>query len=308
MAYAYYTSADEFCQSTRVDFTVRQCYNKCMYRCELIADRLASAVDSALKKIDTRVVDMLCAARREETDERAAWALDQIIKNARIAENGNCYPCQDTGVAMLFVRIGTDAQTDGDLTAALTEGVRRGYREARKSIADPLTRLNTGDNTPPVIYYDVTGGNGLEVTFLAKGAGSENMGGVRMLTPSKGRKGIIDAVVGIVRDAGANPCPPILLGVGVGGTMDKACLLSKLALIRECGRPSADPDVALLESEILESVNALGIGAQGLGGNHTALACAVETFPTHIGMLPVAVTIQCHSVRHAHINFAEDNA
>ena len=280
-----------------------------MYRCEDISARLASAIDSALKKIDPYVVKLLEAAEREETDERAKWALSQITENARIAASGDCYPCQDTGTAMLFVKVGQDASFDGCLADALIRGVRGGYREARKSIvAHPLRRVNTGDNAPPVIYYDVVPGSGLEVTFLAKGAGSESMGGVRMLTPSKGREGVVRAVVDIVREAGANPCPPVLLGIGIGGTMDKACLLSKLALMRRCGEPSSDKDDAALEADILDAVNALGIGAQGLGGAHTALACAVETYPTHIGMLPVAVTIQCHSARHAHLSFTEEDA
>lgn len=269
-----------------------------MYKCNDIIERLANAVNCALKKVDADVLAALKKACAEETNERAKWALDQIVENDEIAERTDCYPCQDTGVAILTVTVGQDATFDGCLADALQEGVRRGYKDARKSIADPLTRLNTGDNTPAVIYYDMVGGDGLVIEFLAKGAGSENMGGVRMLTPSKGRSGIVGAVVDIVRDAGANPCPPILLGVGVGGTMDKAALLSKKALLRKCGSPHAHSDIAALESEILSAVNALKIGAQGLGGAHTALACAVETAPTHIGMLPVAVTIQCHSVRH----------
>ena len=274
-----------------------------MYKCSEITEELARGIDSALKRVDCRVVSLLKKARAEESNRRAVWALDQIIENDGIAERTDSYPCQDTGVAMLFVTVGTDARFDGDLAAALEEGVRRGYKEARKSIADPLTRINTRDNTPAVVYYDVVGGDCLKVAFLAKGAGSENMGGVRMLTPSKGRQGIIDAVVNIVSEAGANPCPPILLGIGIGGTMDKACVLSKRALLRPCGQPHSDPLVASLESDILSAVNALGIGAQGLGGSHTALACAAEVFPTHIGMLPVAVTIQCHSVRHTEIDF-----
>lgn len=275
-----------------------------MYKCSEITEKLARGIDASLKRIDCRVVDLLRTARAEETNRRAVWALDQILENDEIAERTDSYPCQDTGVAMLFVTVGTDARFDGDLAAALEEGVRRGYAQARKSIAHPLTRINTQDNTPAVIYYDAVSGDGLKVTFLAKGAGSENMGGVRMLTPSKGRQGIIDAVVNIVGKAGANPCPPILLGVGIGGTMDKACVLSKRALLRPCGEPHPDPLVASLEADILSAVNALGIGAQGLGGNHTALACAAEIFPTHIGMLPVAVTVQCHSVRHTEIDFS----
>ena len=274
-----------------------------MYKCNEITDKLAKAIDYALKRVDERTVGLLERARAEETNRRAIWALDQILENDRIAAESDCYPCQDTGIAMLFVTLGSEATFDGDLAAALEEGVRRGYAEARKSIADPLTRVNTRDNTPAVVYYDVVKGDKLGVSFLAKGAGSENMGGVRMLTPSKGRQGIIDAVVGVVGEAGANPCPPVLLGVGVGGTMDKACVLSKRALLRPCGQAHSDPSVAALEADILSAVNALGIGVQGLGGNHTALACAVETCPTHIGSLPVAVTIQCHSVRHAEIIF-----
>lgn len=275
-----------------------------MYKCSEITEKLARGIDASLKRVDCRVVDLLRTARAEETNRRAIWALDQILENDEIAERTDSYPCQDTGVAMLFVTVGTDARFDGDLAAALEEGVRRGYAQARKSIAHPLTRINTQDNTPAVIYYDAVSGDGLKVTFLAKGAGSENMGGVRMLTPSKGRQGIIDAVVNIVDEAGANPCPPILLGVGIGGTMDKACVLSKRALLRPCGEQHPDPLVASLEADILSAVNALGIGAQGLGGNHTALACAAEIFPTHIGMLPVAVTVQCHSVRHTEIDFS----
>ena len=288
-----------------VDFVKCVWYNLVMYKCEEITEKLAAGIDAALKKVDPDVVRLLEKARAEEDNERAAWALDQIIENDRVAECTDSYPCQDTGVAMLFVTVGQDAAFDGSLEEALQEGVRRGYAEARKSIAHPLTRLNTGDNTPAVVYYELVTGAGLDVKFLAKGAGSENMGGVRMLTPSKGRAGIISAVTEIVREAGANPCPPILLGVGVGGTMEKAALLSKKALLRRSGEPSADAETAALERDIREAVNALGIGAQGLGGRHTALACAAETAYTHIGMLPVAVTVQCHSVRHAHVTFGE---
>lgn len=288
-----------------VDFVKCVWYNLVMYKCEEITEKLAAGIDAALKKVDPDVVRLLEKARADEDNERAAWALDQIIENDRVAECTDSYPCQDTGVAMLFVTVGQDAAFDGSLEEALQEGVRRGYAEARKSIAHPLTRLNTGDNTPAVVYYELVPGAGLDVKFLAKGAGSENMGGVRMLTPSKGRAGIISAVTEIVREAGANPCPPILLGVGVGGTMEKAALLSKKALLRRSGEPSADAETAALERDILEAVNALGIGAQGLGGRHTALACAAETAYTHIGMLPVAVTVQCHSVRHAHMTFGE---
>lgn len=266
-----------------------------------ITEKLAAGIDHALKCVDGDVIGLLRAALERETNDRARWALGQIIENDIIAADTGCYACQDTGVAMLFVSVGQDAAFDGNLEDALNAGVRLGYTNARKSIAHPLTRENTKDNTPAVIYYDIVPGSGIEVQYLAKGAGSENMGGIEMLTPSKGRGGIIDAVCRIVKKAGANPCPPIIVGVGVGGTMDKAALLSKRALTRKAGQPSADAAAAALEKDILDAVNALGIGAQGFGGNNTALYAAVEMFPTHIGMLPVAVTIQCHSARHCHI-------
>lgn len=274
-----------------------------MYSCTEITNKLSAAIEKSIKHVNKDVLDLLVKALDEETNERAKWALKQIVDNDMIAEKTDCYPCQDTGVAMLIVTVGQNATFDGNLEAALNQAVRQGYKDGRKSIAHPLTRLNTHDNTPAVIYYEMTDGDGLTVEFLAKGAGSENMGGVRMLTPSKGRAGIINAVKEIVTQAGANPCPPIFLGIGVGGTMDKAAYLSKKALVRDCGKSNADPDVAALESEILAEVNKLGIGAQGLGGSHTALACAVETAYTHIGMLPVAVTVQCHSVRHTKVVF-----
>ena len=287
----------------RVDFVNLVWYNLYMYNHKEISNRLATAIDCALKKVDDDILRLLKEAYANEDNPRAKWALAQIIENDEIALAHNCYPCQDTGVAMLFVTVGQNATFDGSLENALTEGVRLGYADARKSIAHPLTRINTGDNTPAVIYYDVVDGDGLKVDFLAKGAGSENTSCVKMLTPSKGADGIVSAVCDIVKQAGANPCPPLLLGVGVGGTMDKACLLSKKALLRKCGQYSADTEVAKLEKRILDEINALGIGAQGLGGKHTALACAVEIAPTHIGMLPVAVTIQCHSARHTKVRF-----
>ena len=276
-----------------------------MIKVSEITSGLARSIDIALKRVDESALCLLRKAEKAETNEHAKWALEQIIKNDEIAEETNSYPCQDTGVAMLFVKVGQDETFDGDLEAALQAAVKIGYTEARKSIADPLTRINTHDNCPAVIYYEIVSGKGLKVEYLAKGAGSENMGGIKMLTPSKGRAGIIKAVTDIVKEAGANPCPPIFLGIGIGGTMDKAAVLSKKALIRKCGERSKRADVAELEKDILAAVNELNIGVQGFGGKHTALECAVEVYPTHIGMLPVAVTIQCHSVRHTVIEFGE---
>lgn len=264
---------------------------------ETVAAALAQAVDRALKEVDPDVVRLLKQAAGSETGA-AKWALDQIVENDRFAAETGCYACQDTGLAILFVDVGADAYIP-DLYAALNEGVRRGYKNARKSVADPLTRLNTGDNTPAVIHMRQTADDKLTIHYLAKGAGSENMSGVYMLTPSAGRQGIIDSVTDRVVQAGANPCPPIILGVGIGGSMETAALLSKRALLRPAGAPHPDPDTAALERDILQSVNATGIGAQGFGGRTTALYAAVETCPTHIGMLPVAVTVQCHSARHA---------
>ena len=271
------------------------------YSFEQIASALGNLIDEKLRCVEPETVNLLRKAREKEENEQAKWALDTILENASISSSQSCFACQDCGLALVFVSIGRDARLNCDLTEAINEGVRRGYRSARKSCAHPLTRLNTGDNTPAVIYTEIVTGENLEISFLAKGAGSENTSAVYMLTPSKGEDGIVSAVVDCVKKAGANPCPPIVLGVGVGGTMDKACVLSKKALIRKTGEPSSDERVKKLEQRILGEVNALKIGAQGLGGNTTCLAVMMETFPTHIGMLPVAVTIQCHSVRHGKI-------
>ena len=271
------------------------------YGRELIASALGKLIDEKLKSVETATVDLIKNALSVETDENARWALDTIIKNAEVANEQKCFACQDCGVAIVFAKVGRNAVLTCDLEDAINEGVRRGYAEARKSVAHPLSRLNTLDNTPAVIYTQIVEGDGVELSYLAKGAGSENMSAVYMLTPSKSEDGIVDAVVDCVVKAGANPCPPLVLGVGIGGTMDKACVLSKEALLRKTGEPSADEQTALLEKRILTAVNETGIGAQGLGGKTTALAVHIETYPTHIGMLPVAVTVQCHSVRHGSV-------
>ncbi len=268
---------------------------------EYIASSLASLIDETLRSVEEETVNLLHSALEREDSEPCRWALESIIENADITKRENCFACQDCGLALVFVSLGRDAKLTCSLEDAINEGVRRGYRDARKSCAHPLTRLNTGDNTPAIIYTDIVEGEYLEISYLAKGAGSENMSKVYMLTPSKGENGIIDSVVDCVKSAGANPCPPLVIGVGVGGTMDKASVLSKRALLRKTGKPSEDETVAQLERKILTKVNETGVGAQGLGGKTTALSVAVETFPTHIGMLPVAVTIQCHSVRHGKI-------
>lgn len=270
-------------------------------RAEQVESAVAALIKRSLVSVEPEVVALMEKRRQSETG-LSAWALDQILENDRLAAETGSYACQDTGLAVLFVEVGQDVHIIGDLSSALQAGTAEGYREARKSVADPLTRINTGTNTPAVIHYDIVPGENLSVTYLAKGAGSENMSALYMLTPSKGRAGIVASVVDCVKKAGASPCPPIIIGLGIGGTMERAAVLSKRALTRPTGQPSSDPIVAALESEILTAVNALGVGVQGFGGATTALAVQALTCPTHIGMLPVAVNIQCHSVRHGTVN------
>lgn len=237
---------------------------------------------------------------------REPWApgkeiLARIMENYEIADERSRPVCQDTGVACVFLKIGQDVHIDGDVTEAVNEGVRRGYTEGylRKSVVrDPLDRVNTGDNTPAMIYYDIVPGDKLEITVAPKGFGSENMSQLKMLKPSDGLQGVKDFVVKVVEEAGPNPCPPIVVGVGIGGTFDKAAYLAKKALIRPVDRRSDKPFYAELEQELLEKINALGIGPQGFGGKTTALAVNIETYPTHIAGLPVAVNINCHVTRH----------
>ena len=262
---------------------------------------VSEKIKYALTHVDEKVLGYLKNARQNEKSPLCNWALGQIVENDEIAAKENAYACQDCGQAMIFVKIGQDVHVSGSLTNALNKAVETGYSDARKSVADPLTRLNTRTNTPAIIHYEVVEGEGLTVSYMAKGAGSENMCKTYMLTPSKGARGIVDCVVDCVRSAGSSPCPPVILGVGVGGTMDVCALLSKYALVYEY--ESEREDVRELRSKILEEVNALGIGAQGFGGSVTALNAFVMTAPTHIGMLPVAVTIQCHSDRKFTLEF-----
>ena len=238
--------------------------------------------------------------------EREDWqpakeTLERIIENYKLAEREGTPICQDTGVACVFVQIGQDVRVIGDLSEAINEGVRMGYREGylRTSVVDdPLRRVNTGDNSPAMIYYDIVPGNGCTITVAPKGFGSENMSKTAMLRPSDGINGVKEFVLQTVENAGANPCPPIIVGVGIGGTFDKVALISKKALLRPADDKHPDPFYAALEDELLESINALGIGPQGFGGKTTALAVKVLAMPTHIAGLPVAVNINCHVARH----------
>lgn len=235
----------------------------------------------------------------------AKSVLEKIEENIAIAENGVFPLCQDTGMACVFLEVGQDVHlTGGSLAEAVHEGVRQGYGEGflRKSVVkDPLRRVNTGDNTPAHIHYEIVPGQQVKILFAPKGFGSENMSQIRMLPPSAGAEGVKDFVVQVCEDAGANPCPPIVVGVGIGGTFDKVALMAKEALLIPFDQPNEDPYYGEMENELLERINALGIGPQGFGGQTTALSVKIKAAPTHIAGLPVAVNINCHVSRHAEI-------
>lgn len=268
-----------------------------------VQSAVAAMVIDANCRISPEVLRQLERCRAQEERPLAASILGRIIENDQLAAE-QCVPmCQDTGMAVFRVQLGQDVHiTGGSLEDAIQEGVRQGYREGylRKSVvADPVFhRDNTGDNTPAVIYYELTAGDGLTLTFAPKGFGSENMSAVKMLKPADGAEGVKSFVLDAVRHAGPNPCPPIVVGVGIGGTFDKCALLAKKALMRSTGERNPDPYYAALEAELLARINALGVGPQGFGGKTTALAVNIETAPTHIAGLPVAVNINCHVTRH----------
>ncbi len=239
------------------------------------------------------------SAAAQETGA-ARFALETVLENERTAAREQMPVCQDTGMAVVLIELGQDVHLTGaPLKEAVDDGVRRAYADGcfRKSICDPLTRENTGDNTPAHLHLDMVAGENVRVTFLPKGFGSENMNRLVMLTPSQGRKGIVDTIVETVKIAGSRPCPPVCVGVGIGGAFDGCAFLAKKALTRDVGSANPREDVASIEREALEKINALNIGAQGFGGKVTALSVACEIAPTHIAGLPVAVNIQCHCVR-----------
>ncbi|HQL36357.1 MAG TPA: fumarate hydratase [Bacillota bacterium] len=242
------------------------------------------------------------AVLKEESPVGRDTLLD-ILKNAEIAERNQVPICQDTGLAVVFIELGQDLRlVGGDFYEAINEGVRRGYKNGylRKSVVnDPfLVRKNTGDNTPAIIHTTIVKGDKLKIVFAPKGGGSENMSALRMLTPSEGVNGIKRFVIDTVGKAGSNPCPPVIVGVGIGGTVEMTALIAKKALLRTVGEHNPNPEVAKLENELLEEINNLGIGPQGFGGRITALAVNIETFPAHLASMPVAVNIQCHAARH----------
>ena len=272
---------------------------------EINAQEITSAVKRLCMEANSflppDIKERICAGCQNEPWDLAKNILGIIKENYEIAEEKYVPICQDTGVACVFLEIGQDVHINGDLNEAINEGVRQGYGEGclRKSVVkDPLDRVNTRDNTPAMIYYEIVPGDKVKVTVAPKGFGSENMSQLKMLKPSDGLQGVKDFILKVVEEAGPNPCPPIVVGVGVGGTFDKAAYLAKKALMRSTNVRNSDPFYAELENELLEKINQLGIGPQGVGGMNTALAVNIEQMATHIAGLPVAVNINCHVTRH----------
>jgi fumarate hydratase subunit alpha len=266
-----------------------------------ITETVAHLCVDACHHLGDDVKSLLEKARQQEISPYGRNIFDQLLENIRLAEELKLPICQDTGMAVVFLEIGQDVHIiGGDIYQAVHEGVRQGYRKGylRKSVLTPITRINTGDNTPAVIHTEIVPGNNLKITVAPKGFGSENMSRLKMLKPSDGLAGIKNFILKTVIMAGGNPCPPIIVGVGIGGTMEKAAYIAKKALLRRTGEHNPDPFIAELEQEMLQIINRTGIGPQGLGGTVTALAVHIETYPTHIAGLPVAVNIQCHAARH----------
>lgn len=270
---------------------------------DIITEAVGKLVVEAACDLEPDILDALVAARDREQAPLARDILELLLVNADIASREQMPVCQDTGVSVFFVELGRQLQVLGDLEAAIQAGVEQGYRDGylRMSVCDPLTRKNTGSNTPAVVHLELVDGDRLRLLYLPKGCGSENMSCLRMLPPSAGGAGIVNFICETVFAAGSNPCPPVVVGVGLGGTFEKAALLAKRALFRPLGEASVRADVAHLEQEILARLNREGQGVEGLGGSTTALAVHLEVFPTHIASLPVAVNIQCHAHRHKEI-------
>ncbi len=273
-----------------IDIIIKKVKEMCIYANQNLGDDVLGRINQSLKNEQSPIgIDIL----------------EKLLLNAKIAKENRMPICQDTGMAVLFIEIGQDIIIDGgSLTEAINEGVRQGYNEGylRKSVVeDPLLRINTKDNTPAIIHYNLVPGNSLKISFAPKGFGSENMSRLKMLKPADGIEGVKEFVLETVSEAGPNPCPPIVVGVGIGGTMEKACILAKKALLRDLGLYNKKEHIKALEIELLEKINDLGIGPQGFGGNTTAIGVNIEVFPTHIAGLPVAVNLNCHVSRHMHI-------
>jgi fumarate hydratase subunit alpha len=267
-----------------------------------ITKAVAQLCQEANFELGEDVLTALKQAHKTEQSPLGKEVLSQLIDNAKIAQEERRPLCQDCGIAVVFLEIGQEVHINGDLKAAVEEGVRQGYSKGylRKSVVNkPFSaRINTKDNTPPVIHTEIVPGDRLKITVMPKGAGAENMSKLAMLKPNEGKQGIIDLAVRTVNEAGGNACPPLIIGLGIGGTAEKAMLLAKKALLRKVAEPNPDPEIAELEREVLARVNALGIGPLGFGGIITALAVHAEVMPAHIASLPMAVNLQCHSARH----------
>ena len=267
-----------------------------------VTEAVARLLQEANFFLPEDVFDALEQARKTEESTLAQQTLDQILDNAKLSREEQIAICQDCGLAVIYLEVGQDVHvTGGDLYEAVNDGVRQGYEKGylRKSMAaQPYSaRVNTKDNTPAVIHTDIVPGEKIRIITMPKGGGSENMSRLFMLTPARGRQGVIDSVVQAVDEAGSNPCPPVIVGVGVGGTAEKAMAMAKKSLLRRIGKNNPDAEVAELEEELLERVNSLGVGPQGFGDRTTALDVHVETFPAHIASMPLAVNLQCHAAR-----------
>jgi fumarate hydratase subunit alpha len=275
---------------------------KTIYAAE-VAEQVKRLCISSNRCLNADISDALESAAKAEDCPSARGILGILAENARIARAESMPICQDTGMAVVFLEVGQGVRLEGgDIGEAVQQGVRDGYAEGllRKSVVrDPLRRENTGDNTPAVIHFDIVPGDGLKITVAPKGFGSENMSAIKMLPPSAGQAGVEDFIVSVAESAASNPCPPIVVGAGIGGTFEKCALLAKKALLRPISERSADDFYGDMELRLLGRINALGIGPQGFGGRTTALAVNIEAFPTHIAGLPVAVNISCHVTRHA---------
>jgi fumarate hydratase subunit alpha len=266
-----------------------------------IRDNVAQICIDAAYNLSEDVLMAYDRALETETAPAAKEILGLLKENARIAKDEHIPICQDTGIAVFFVEIGQDLRIkNGFIVDAINDGVRKGYKEGylRKSVVDAITRKNTSDNTPAIIYTELVPGDKLKISFMPKGAGSENMSVIRMLRPTEGVEGIKAFVLESIQKAGANPCPPVVIGVGIGGSFEKAALLAKKSLLRPVGSPNPKLELASLEETLLKAVNKTGIGPEGLGGKVTAMAVHVESYPCHIASLPVAVNINCHAARH----------
>ena len=271
--------------------------------CKTITETVSSLFQEACLYLPEDVLEAIKRARETEESPVARDVLDSILENSKIASAEKIPLCQDTGIALVLLELGQEVHiTGGDLSQAINEGVRQGYNNGylrMSTVSQPFSaRINVADNTPAIIHTDIVPGDRLKITVMPKGAGAENMTRLAMLSPSQGRQGVINFVVNTVDEAGSNACPPVIVGVGIGGTAEQALILAKKALLRPVAMPSPDAETAELEKDILQLVNNLGIGPVGYGGRTTALAVHIEVFPAHIASLPVAVNLQCHSARH----------